>query len=229
MKLVIIADIHGNLDALAALPEDYDELWVLGDQVNYGPQPAEVVEFVRARAALAVQGNHDHAAAHDDDSRWSNRFRALAEATRRHSSAALTEDQKAYLRALPAQAQAERGGCRFHLVHATPDDPFYGRRTADDPAWAADLAALDCDVLLTGHSHKPFLRRIGGKTVLNPGSLGQPRNGQIQACYAVWQDGDAQLKSFAYPVESTIAKLKALAFAPAVEAHLITILTTGAV
>lgn len=59
MKLVILSDIHGNHDALRALPEEYDELWVLGDLVNYGPQPKEVVADVMEKASLVVQGNHD--------------------------------------------------------------------------------------------------------------------------------------------------------------------------
>ena len=61
MKLVIISDIHGNYDAWSALPEEYDELWVLGDLVNYGPQPKEVFEEVTQKASLIVRGNHDHA------------------------------------------------------------------------------------------------------------------------------------------------------------------------
>lgn len=229
MKVVIVADIHANHDALQALPEDYDELWVLGDLVNYGPQPVEVVEAVMRTASLVIQGNHDHAVAHDDDSRWSNRYRAMAQATRRYSSAALGDAHKAYLRGLPVQMRAERDGCRFHLVHATPGDPFYGRRPPDSDAWVADLAALDCDVLLVGHSHTPFIRHVGGKVLLNPGSLGQPRTGQPLASYAVWQDGEFGLKTFPYPVQTTIAKLKALAFPAAIEAELVNILATGAV
>jgi fructose-1,6-bisphosphatase len=62
-KIVILSDIHGNYEALKALPEDYDELWVLGDLVNYGPQPSEVVEFVREKASLVVRGNHDDSVA----------------------------------------------------------------------------------------------------------------------------------------------------------------------
>lgn len=229
MKLVIVADIHGNYDALRALPEDYDELWVLGDLVNYGPQPREVVDEVIKAAALVIQGNHDHAVAHDDDSRWTSRYRAMAEATRRYTSAVLSDTQKAYLRGLPVQARAERDGCRFHLVHAMPSDPFYGRCPPDGEGWASEIEAVDADVMLVGHSHTPFLRRIGGKLLLNPGSIGQPRTGRPVANYAVWQDGEFALKSFAYPVEATVHKLKALAFPPVVEAELVSILLTGAV
>lgn len=229
MKLVIVADIHGNYDAWRALPEDYDELWVLGDLVNYGPQPREVVEAVMQTAALVIQGNHDHAVAHDDDSRWTSRYRAMAEATRRHSSSVLSDAHKSYLRELPVQAQAERDGCRFHLVHAMPSNPFYGRCPPDGDAWAAEIAALDANVVLVGHSHAPFIRQIGGKVLLNPGSIGQPRTGKPLASYAVWQDGGFELKSFAYPVEATVEKLKALAFPRDVEAELVNILATGSV
>ncbi|MBN9436443.1 metallophosphoesterase family protein [Bosea sp. (in: a-proteobacteria)] len=227
MKLVIISDIHGNLDALRALPESFDELWVLGDLVNYGPQPREVVEDLVARASLIVQGNHDHAVGHDDDSRWSARYRTMSEISRRHTAAALTEEQKAYLRDLPVHAHAEREGVRFQLTHGTPSDPHYGKCAAED--WPRELEAVEADVLLVGHSHVPFLGRFGSKTVLNPGSIGQPRAGSPEASYAVWEDGEFSLRSFAYPVEQSVEKLKRLAFPPAVEDELAMILRTGAV
>lgn len=229
MKLVIVADVHGNHDAWRALPEDYDELWVLGDLVNYGPQPREVVEDVMKTASLVVQGNHDFAVAHDDDSQWSARYRAMAEATRRYTSSVLNDEHKAYLRGLPVQARAERGGCRFHLVHAMPSNPFYGRCPPSGDEWTVEIGALAADVLLVGHSHAPFLRRIGDKVVLNPGSIGQPRAGKPLANYAVWQDGEFELKSFAYPVAATVEKLKALAFPRNIEVDLVNILVTGSV
>ena len=61
MKLLIVADIHANLDALQAIPEEYDGLWVLGDLVNYGRQPSEVVAQVMSRATVVIQGNYDYA------------------------------------------------------------------------------------------------------------------------------------------------------------------------
>lgn len=120
MKILIAADIHGNYDAWSALPEDDDELWVLGDLANHGPQPREVVADAMAKATIVVQGNHDNAVAHDDDSRWTSRYRKLSEATRRFTSSVLADEHKANLRGLPQQARAERGGVRFHLTHATP-------------------------------------------------------------------------------------------------------------
>ena len=108
MKLLILSDIHSNLDALDAICEPYDELWVLGDIVNLGPQPKETLETVKAAASVVVQGNHDYAVGHCDDSRWSARFREVAEATRRFTSSQLSGPQKAWLRSLPVNAQVER-------------------------------------------------------------------------------------------------------------------------
>lgn len=227
MKIAIISDIHGNLDALQAFAESYDELWVLGDQVNFGPQPREVVEIIRDRADIAIQGNHDHAVGFDDDSRWTPKFRAMAEATRRHTSAELNDGQKHYLRELPLTVQAERGGTRFQLVHATPSDPHYGYLLADDDGWAAELESVDADVLFVGHTHTPFIRKIGNKTVVNPGSIGQPRRGKPRPSYAVWEDGVLELRSYDYPIEMTVAKLQKLGHPPEVEAELIRILREG--
>lgn len=229
MKLVITSDIHGNHDALRALPEEYDELWVLGDLVNYGPQPKEVVRDVMDKASLVVQGNHDHAVAYDDDTRWSPRYRPMAEATRKYTSSVLSDAQKAYLRGLPLQAQAERDGLRFYLTHAMPSDPLYGRHPADAEGWATVLEAIPADVLLVGHTHVPFLRRIGDKVVVNPGSLGQPRTGAPVASYAVCQDRRIEIKSFRYPVEATVEKLRALALPRHAESELVSILETGSV
>ena len=142
-----------------------------------------------ASATVVVQGNHDHAVAHDDDSRWTPRYRAMAEATRRYTSSVLSAAQKEYLRGLPLQAQVERGGVAFHLTHARPSNPLYGFCLQSSEEWVGEVEALSADVLLVGHTHVPFLRRIGNRVLLNPGSLGQPRTGSPVARYAVWQAG----------------------------------------
>jgi putative phosphoesterase len=227
VKLLILSDIHGNLDALDAIREPYEELWVLGDIVNYGPEPRETLESVRATASVVVQGNHDHAVGHCDDSRWSPGFREVAEATRRFTSSQLSGPQKAWLRNLPVKVQVEREGVRFYLTHATPSDPHYGRIAPNSHDWVAELQRLDADVLLVGHSHVPFIRRIGGKLIINPGSVGQPRSGDARASYAVWDDGEFILRKAYYPVETTIAKLKLLGFKKTVEQDLVTTLRTG--
>src|SRR5712691_13569471 len=97
MKALIISDLHGNHDALSALPESYDELWVLGDLVNYGPEPAVVVAFVQRKATFAVRGNHDHAVGYNEDPRCTPRYAAMAAATQKMSEAHLNSEQKRFL------------------------------------------------------------------------------------------------------------------------------------
>jgi predicted phosphodiesterase len=91
MKVVIISDIHGNLEGLSSLPEKFDELWVLGDLVNYGPNPAEVIDFVQANASYVIQGNHDHAIGFDEDPRCSAPFRAMARVIQQYTSSVLSQ------------------------------------------------------------------------------------------------------------------------------------------
>lgn len=228
MKIAIVSDIHANYDALQAFPEDYDELWIAGDLVNYGPEPREVLAHVRHRASVVVRGNHDHAVGHDDDTRWSARYRAIAEATRRFTASVLSPDEKSYVGNLPLLADIERNGVRFHVTHATPSDPLHGRLAADSPGWLAELAAIDADVLIVGHTHQQFIRKEGGRIILNPGSLGQPRGGDgARAQYAIWQDGNFHLREFVYPVEHTISKIKNIRYPPEIEAQLLRFLQEG--
>src|SRR6185437_6640555 len=101
MKIALISDIHGNIEALTSLPETFDELWVLGDLVNYGPNPAEVVDFVREKASLVVRGNHDYAVGFGEDPRCSQPFREMAEATMQYTNSVLSRSQKEFLRDMP--------------------------------------------------------------------------------------------------------------------------------
>ena len=68
MKILIVSDIHANAESHRVLPADYDELWILGDLVNYGPSPVEVLDFARSKASLVVRGNHDHSVGFQKDS-----------------------------------------------------------------------------------------------------------------------------------------------------------------
>jgi protein phosphatase len=229
MRIVIISDLHANAEALAALDESFDELWVLGDLVNYGPDPGAAVEFVRRNASVTVRGNHDHSLGYGEDPRCAPRFTAMAEATRRFCDSVLTAEQKDYLRDLPLYARREVDGTRFLLCHATPSNPLYEYCPPDSPRWEAEASAADADVVLVGHTHLPFIRRFGARVVANPGSLGQSKAGRPEACYAVWEDGSLELKSTPYAVEKTVAKLEAMVLPDDIRRDLITVLRTGAV
>lgn len=227
MKIVIISDIHGNFDALSALNETYDELWVLGDLVNYGPEPSAVIDFVKSKAAVAVRGNHDYAIGYGEDPRCSPRFREMAEATGRFTDSALSFGEKHFLRGLPLTQETQRGNTHFYLCHAIPSDPLFGYCEADSPRWITEIQDISADVILTGHTHVPMKRQEGGKLIVNPGSLGQPKTGGPDACYAVWEDGKVELKSYPYAVAKTISKIQALPIPAHLRDELITILQTG--
>jgi putative phosphoesterase len=210
MKIVIISDIHANMEALEALPTLGDQLWVLGDLVNYGPDPVAVVDWVRKHATVVVRGNHDHAAASGEDPRCSAPFREMSDAMLAYTQASLRDDQREYLSSLPLVLTERVEGLSFFLCHATPSDPLFRYIQADSPQWAEECELAAADILLTGHTHIPFIRTVGQRIVANPGSIGQPKTGSPLACYAVWDD-DLQLHSYPYDCETTARKIERLA------------------
>lgn len=229
MKAVIISDLHANFAAVSALTEDYDELWVVGDLVNYGPQPREVVDFVRKNATFAVRGNHDHAVGFNADPRCTPRYAAMASTTQAFSAAELSTEDKQFLAGVPLSQEFERDRKRVYICHAEPSNPLYGYCPADSDNWSKEVQKINSDVLIVGHTHTPFIRQVGLTLVVNPGSLGQPKTGRPDACYAVWQDGRIELKEFAYPVFRTVKLIEAMPWPEEIRRDLVTVLQTGSV
>jgi protein phosphatase len=229
MKIVVISDLHSNFDALSALPEFGDELWVLGDLVNYGPSPAEVVGFVRSHSQVVIRGNHDHAVGFDVDPRCTPRYAEMADTTMQYSKAKLDDNAVGFLHDLPLKRMIDRDNHSFYLCHAIPSNPLYGYCPEDSDLWVKELELVDADFLLVGHTHTPFIRTIGAKTIVNPGSLGQPKTGKADACYAVWEDGKFQLKQYTYPVERVVQRIEQLPVPADVRHDLETVLRTGSV
>jgi protein phosphatase len=228
MKLLIVSDIHANLEALqAVLAEPHDELWVLGDLVNYGPNPAEVVDLIRVNASLAVQGNHDYALGTDSDPRCSSAFRETARAMQDYTEPRLDASQKAFLRGLPQIAARTIDGCRFFLCHATPAEPLFKYCPRDPAQWAPEVCGLQADIVLTGHTHLPFVMDIEKRRIVNPGSVGQPKHGSPAACYALWENGRLSLRSCHYPVEDTVKKVLALPVPMEIRSQLAAVLRSG--
>jgi protein phosphatase len=227
LKIAIISDVHANLEALTALPEDYDELWVLGDLVGYGPNPGEVIDFIRRKAAVVVRGNHDHAAGYGVDPQCSAPFREMARAMQVYTESVLSGPQKAFLRELPVTARRTVNGRRFYLCHAVPSDPLFRYCPPGSPAWPAEAAQADADVLAVGHTHLPFQATYGGCQVVNPGSVGQPKHGSPQACYAIWEDGRLRLASQPYDAAETARKVLALAISGEIRSRLAGVLRRG--
>jgi putative phosphoesterase len=230
MRICIISDLHANMEALAALPRDYDELWVLGDLVNYGPDPAATIAFVRSNASVVIRGNHDHSVGFDADCRCSPRFRTMAEATRNYTASVLSVADKQYLRALPTSARRQVDDTEFFLCHATPSDLLYEYRAPDSPLWERpEEAGTGAGVILAGHTHLQFARQAGGRMIVNPGSLGQSKAGDPRARYAIWQDGRIELRALEYPVEATIARIHSMPVTEPVKRDLTRVLRTGQV
>jgi len=228
VKIAIISDIHANLAALAALPErDFDQLWCIGDLVDYGPRPHEVVEWVKQKAAITVRGNHDHAAGLSADPRCSPPYKRLAAETLRYTQAVCTNEDLRFLESLPIECELSVDGVRFYLVHAMPTDPLFGYCPEESDRWEQEARVSGADILVVGHTHTPFIRHVGITTVVNPGSLGQPKTGRPLACYAVWEDGHLSLKEYEYPIEETIRQIREMPIAREDQDALIVVLKTG--
>ena len=228
MRILVLADIHGNRAALDAVRERYDACLFIGDLVDYGPEPAACVDWAKKHVSAGVRGNHDHGVAQNVEVQGAGGFRYLTAATRPPTVAALNPCQRRYLAELPTTKMLSLGGKRFLLVHATPRDPMDEYAPADPAFWAPRLAGLSVDYVLCGHTHQPYVLTVNGITVINPGSVGLPRDGNPQAAYAVIEDGRVELKRVPYPVDKTIRALQATAFDPVAKQMLADLYRGGA-
>jgi putative phosphoesterase len=178
MDIGVIADIHGNRVALEAVLDDMppvDGLVCAGDVVGYNPWPGACVDAVREREIPTVMGNHDRAVA----TGTSFSFNSMAGAGVAYASEQLNDEQVAWLADLPDERTAFDG--EMKVVHGHPDDP--DRYTYPD-MFDADMLG-DEDVLVLGHTHVQHHESYDEGIVLNPGSVGQPRDSDPRAAYAI--------------------------------------------
>lgn len=228
MRAVIVSDIHSNLAALQAVWEDaarqgYDEVWCLGDIVGYGPQPNECVALIRAAAARCLAGNHDlgviGAVPLED-------FNTYAAAANRWTASVLEKEARDYLASLTSRQDA----AGVTLAHGSPRDPVW-EYVVSPQAAAASFAAFAGHVCFVGHSHLPLVYHqsppgkqprllaghagqrvpLTGRCIVNPGSVGQPRDGDPHAAYAIYQDAPERWIEFhrvAYDVAATQALMR---------------------
>lgn len=220
MRYAILGDIHSNLEALQAVLADLDgrggatELWCLGDVVGYGPEPRRCIELLRQRPHCCVAGNHDWAAVGKIDT-WD--FNEAAAAAAEWTAAQLQPPDIEYLKALPLQLQ--RGS--FTLVHGSPRQPLW--EYIMSLAVARDnFSHFETAHCLVGHSHAPVayryyvhtrvcdhielpaklsLKEEGVRLILNPGGVGQPRDGDPRASYAILDDEDATVHHYRVPYD----------------------------
>jgi putative phosphoesterase len=233
VKVLICADLHGNFDALQALQtveSKPDVILFLGDIVGYGPEPQPCLSWIRSNATHAVRGNHDQAVARDVACRCPPELEIWSEADRAYARMMLMEGDFQYLGDLPLELKVDLEGISFYLTHAAPSDNL-GKALplteVKDKDLGEEIARLEADVVLLGHTHVPAIRQLGGTVLVNPGSLGQPRHGTPSPTYAVWQDGEIQIRHIHYDVSPVVQKLSLLPLMPKHIAQLQNIMREG--
>ncbi|HET6656312.1 MAG TPA: metallophosphoesterase family protein [Gaiellaceae bacterium] len=224
MRVAVISDIHGNLHALESVlrsvdAESPDALWCLGDLVGYGPRPNRCCALVAERADVCLIGNHDLGVLGRIDL---EDFSPDAAASARWTAEVLKDEPRRYLESLSSSAVLDRA----ELYHASPRDPVWEYVLAPEVAFLS-LEATEKPLVLVGHSHVAL--RFGSENLtlalgedgnevdlarerwlLNPGSVGQPRDGNPLAAWLLL-DFDAQTAVYRrveYPVEKTQAEIR---------------------
>ena len=199
MRIAVLSDIHANLAALEAVRSDLpevDQVWVLGDIVGYGPEPNEVISMLQEMGARSVLGNHDGAAIGGVDPAY---FNTDARTAIEWTATVIDQNSRSYLGTLP---EVRRDG-ELTAVHGSPRDPIWEYITSRGIA-AANAEHFDTRLCLFGHTHLPIAYRVGtddvegvpglpgevvrlegARALVNPGSVGQPRDGLPDAAYAV--------------------------------------------
>jgi len=197
MTVALISDIHANKPALDAVLDDMpsvDGFVNAGDTVGYNPYPSECLEAVRDHRMATVQGNHDRAVGGEASFGFHSTAGRAVEWTERH----LDDGAVEWLGGLPQESETVFGGTRVKVVHGAPGAPDRYTYPAD---FSPSLLSGE-DVLVLGHTHVQAKERFDEGVVVNPGSVGQPRDGDPRAGYALLDEetGDVELRRVEYPV-----------------------------
>ncbi len=219
MRYAIIADIHANLAAFTAVLDDMkrrggvEKVWCLGDIVGYGPDPHECIELLKQTNHISVAGNHDWAATGKIDTTAFNPDAAIA---CHWTAQQLSPAEVKYLGSLPLVIQDGD----FTLVHGSPREPIWEYLISTGAA-KENFAYFKTQFCLVGHSHVPlvfrysesgacsssqFLTNIGlalgkNRLIINPGGVGQPRDGDPQASYAIYDSEIRLVKLYRVPYD----------------------------
>jgi diadenosine tetraphosphatase ApaH/serine/threonine PP2A family protein phosphatase len=223
VRYAVLSDIHGNLEALRAVLADAarqaDAVLCLGDVVGYGADPGPCVDLIGMRARAVVAGNHEHAVIGCMDLSWFNRHaRAAAEWTREQ----LDGDAVAYLGTLPLTVTVDDAT----LVHASPHQPQEWDYLVTEDDGVAAFGAFDTRLCFVGHSHVPAMWSLGSsgpdyargdvsialdagrRYIVNVGSVGQPRDRDVRAAYAVWDVAARRIAVRRVPYDVGAARAK---------------------
>jgi putative phosphoesterase len=226
-RILLLADIHANWPALQAINERFDLCICLGDLVDYGLEPAPCIDWVRSRCQLLVRGNHDHGAAQNVVVNGQSGFKWLTSVTRPLTRQLLSEPNRRFLMEMPITRWATIDDLRFLMVHATPRDPLDEYAPATVEFWTRQLENVDADIVCVGHTHIPSVLEVAGKIVVNPGSVGLPRDGNPRASYAIIENRKVELKRIDYPIDQTIEVIRGSGLPEAAKELLIEVYRTG--
>jgi putative phosphoesterase len=219
----VITDIHGNLPALEAALSRIEELGIEeiycgGDLVGYGPSPNDVCRLLERRAIPTIYGNYDYAIGRDDEDcgcAYIDRHdQELGERSIAWTLEHTDEPSKDFMRGLPFDLRFELAGKRVRVVHGSPrkvNEYLF----EDKPARTFEriAAGADCDVLVFGHTHQPWIHEYGGVLFVNCGSVGKPRDRDPRGGFGVLEeDGSevaARVERFEYDAESVAREIAA--------------------
>ena len=210
MRVMVCADAHANLPALEAVlsaVSGVDRKVFLGDSISYGPHPKECLDLVMESFDLVLAGNHDLDATEErrppgpgqprDDYDWGE-----------WTKGRLTPGDLDIIRRLPRDANEEWDGRRVHLAHRPPG-PYMMPDIPEDEL-VQRVQGMPGEIVFLAHAHRPMDRMARGRRIINPGSIGQQRDGDPRAAYAVFEDGEITFFRVEYDVARTIRDLRAL-------------------
>ncbi len=226
MRYLILSDIHANWEALSAVLDaasgQYDKILCCGDLVGYGADPNPVADWTRANVALVVRGNHDRACTGLDDLQW---FNPVARAAATWTQRELTAENNAYIRDLPKGPLTVNG---FQMMHGSPIDEDQYVVDPDDAG--SIFSYLERPLAFFGHTHLQggfAWSRLRVRTILpagsppvslelddqcayfvNPGSIGQPRDGDARAAYILYNPDESFLLYCRLPYDVATAQNK---------------------
>ena len=209
MRYAIISDIHSNIHALEKVLQDIDEqgadvIICAGDLVGYCPFPNEVIDVLKDRRAICISGNHDRACVNLD----TFNMNPLAAKAIFWSAKHITEEGMGYLRRLMPSARLNLGGIAAAMFHGSPrmDDEYVFEEDAD----AGLLQTAKAEIMISGHTHVPYVKRLPQGILVNPGSVGQPRDGDPRASYLLFDERGQEfaLRRIEYPTKEAASAVR---------------------
>ena len=197
MRIALISDIHANFPALKAVLDhihlqDVDGIWNLGDFVGYGAEPDQVVRRLREDQVLSIRGNFDSQALKfpKKKTKWRETKRPEAFLAVQWAYENLTQPSREYLGSLPTKIRMRIGATRILLTHGSPASNKERLTSATPEKHLRNLASkAEAQIIICGHSHEPFLKKVKNGIFINPGSVGRQSDGNPEASYATLELG----------------------------------------